>query len=159
MTEQEKRIKAVKHVVNDYTNLVSSGTLIKTHHEAPINTHVQYSFLVECRKFSGFFSNSGKPHPEDILAKHFLQKKVRFKFPAWKKWEDHMNAHLFHLSYQRVKNTRAWTGFTANQEFLEEFKTAWKQFLEKLEEPYKPEFEAHIVERSTKPEYKGLDLR
>ena len=49
---------AILHVVNDYTNLVSSGTLIQQPHTPPINTHVQYSFLVECRKFAAFFTNN-----------------------------------------------------------------------------------------------------
>ncbi len=159
IAREEQIDRATVNRILNQEELIDMMAKLQTHHKAPINSHVQYSFLVECRKFSGFFSGSGKTHADDILAKHFLRRKARFKFPAWKKWADHMNTHLFHLSYQRVKNTRAWTGYTANQEFLEEFTTAWRQFLEKLEEPFKSEFEAHIVERSSQPEYRELDLR
>jgi hypothetical protein len=42
-------LKAVHHVVHDYVNLVSAGTLIYQSPRPPLNSHVQYSFIVQCR--------------------------------------------------------------------------------------------------------------
>jgi len=153
------KLGAILHIVNDYTNLVSSGTLIQAAHKPPINTHVQYSFLVECRKFAAFFRNNRGPKGTDIASSDYLKAKLRFKLPVWKAWHDHMNVHLLHLSYDRLSSKIQWTGHTVNADLLDEFQRAWKLFLAKVEEPYKSEFERQIAARESKPEYKGLDFR
>jgi hypothetical protein len=165
MTEEEKRLAAVRHMVHDYTNLVSAGTLIHQSPKPPLNSHVQYSFIVQCRKFADFFSNRvSRLGKDDMMAKHFVGSKVRFTSKEWKKWEDHMNAHLFHLSYKRVKNTRPWTGYGVNQAILDEFRADWRLFLSKLPEPYKSKFREEIKGRQApdangRPsEFKDLDL-
>ena len=61
MTKQEKGLEAVHHVVHDYANLVSSGTMAVCGHHLgreftpPVNTHVGHAFLVNCRKMYEFF--------------------------------------------------------------------------------------------------------
>ncbi|MFI5381966.1 MAG: hypothetical protein ACHRHE_21940 [Tepidisphaerales bacterium] len=66
MPTQQELLDAVHHVVHDYANLVSSGTMAATgkHLETPltppINTHVGHAFLVNCRKMHHFFT----PPPE-----------------------------------------------------------------------------------------------
>jgi len=153
------KLGAILHIVNDYSNLVSSGTLIQQDQMPPIKTHVQYSFLVECRKFAAFFGNKRGPKGADIASKDYLKAKLRFNLPVWKAWHDHMNVHLMHLSYDRLSSITQWTGHTVNADLLAEFQKAWKLFLAKIEDPYKSEFEIQIEARSRKPEFKGLDFR
>ncbi len=58
---QTDLLDGVRHVVHDYANLVSSGTmkLDDTHAGKqlvpPVNTHVGESFLFNCRKMYEFF--------------------------------------------------------------------------------------------------------
>ena len=153
------KLSAILHIVNDYTNLVSSGTLIYQAPTPPINTHVQYSFLVECRKFAAFFWNNRGRKRNDIVSKDYLTTKLSIKLPVWKAWHEHMNVHLLHLSYDRLNSTIQWDGHTVNADLLAEFQQAWKLFLSKVEEPYKSEFERQIQVREGKPEYAGLDFR
>ena len=155
--EESDKIDAVLHIVNDYTNLVSSGTLIQSNHQPPINTHVQYSFLVECRKFAGFFLNSGTSSRE-IKSRDYLNRTMRLKLPVWRKWHDHMNVHLMHLSYDRIHSQTEWDGRIVNAQLLSEFRNAWKLFLPNVAEQYKSEFEKQIAASSSKAEYRGLDL-
>ena len=145
MTEEEKRKAAVQHVVHDYANLVSARTEICRFPKPPLNSHVQYSFLVGCRKFGIFFSSTPPRHKDEIVACHFLRKKVSFDLTEWSKWRDHMNVHLLHLSYGRVDDTRPWTGYDdLNKEILEEFRAAWKKFRAHVHEPYKAEFAKQV---------------
>jgi hypothetical protein len=150
--------RAILHIVNDYTNLVSSGTLIQKVPQPPISTHVQYSFLVECRKFAGFFRNNRGPKGTDIVSKDYVNMK-RVKLPVWNEWHDHMNQHLMHLSYCRLYSKTQWNGHTVNAVLLDEFRRAWKLFLAEVEEPFRSEFETHVAARASRPEYSGLDFR
>ena len=93
------------------------------------------------------------------MAKHFVGSKVRFKLREWSKWDDHMDKHIFHLSYGRIKNARAWTGHTENREILNEFRAAWRLFLSKLPEKLNAEFEKEIAKKvSADSEFRDLDL-
>jgi hypothetical protein len=161
MSAKENRaLKAVRHVVHDYVNLVSAGTLLYRPLRPPFNSHVQYSFIVQCRKFAHFFLNQASRGHDDILASHFVGKKIKFGFKEWSKWFDHMDKHIFHLSYGRVKNTRPWTGYAENREMLEQFRTAWRLFLSKLPDEFKAEFDKEI-DKKLRPEseFRDLDLR
>lgn len=153
------KLRAILHIVNDYTNLVSSGIHIYRAHKPPINTHVQYSFLVECRKFAAFFGNMRGRRGTDIASKDYLAAKLSIKLPVWKAWHEHMNVHLMHLSYDRLNSTTQWDGHSVNADLLAEFQKAWKLFLSKVEEPYKSEFERQIQIRESKSAYLGLDFR
>src|SRR5882762_10084954 len=157
MTHSDMMV-VIQHVVHDYALRVSAGTEIKTYHKPPINTHIQYSFLVGCRKFADFFLNNRGGHGDGIIAKDFLGTKFGFKFSVWKKWLKHMNTHLFHLSRARVESTTQWTGQEINQQLLDEFMSAWKKFRPLVHEPFRSEFERQILLQSSKPEYQGLDL-
>ena len=154
MTTTEK-LAAIVHVVNDHTNLVSAGIIIQSAHEPPVNTHVQYSFLVECRKFAGFFRNNRGPKRRDIVSKDYLNAKLRVKLPVWRGWHDHMNVHLMHLSYDRLNSKTQWDGHTVNDQLLDEFQRAWKLFLANVQDPYLSEFHRQIAARESKPEYQG----
>jgi hypothetical protein len=156
MDTEQQRLDMVIHIVNDYTNLVSAGMLLKQAHPPPVNTHVQYAFLVECRKFANFFADQrGK---NEAIAKDYVARRLGASLPTWKAWHKHMNVHLMHLSYDRLTSTTQWTGHTINRQLLDEFMKAWKLFLSKLHEPFATEFEKRISARSKKPEYKGFDF-
>ena len=88
MTEEERDLAAVRHVVHDYVCLVSAGTSIYGNPRPPINSHVQYSFLVFCRKFGHFFMNQRGRGMNDMAALDFVGK-LRFKplLPTWFEWD------------------------------------------------------------------------
>jgi hypothetical protein len=158
MTKEQKRLAAVHHVVHDYTNLVSSGTLTKTALKAPINTHVQHAFLLNCRKMAAFFLNLGED--DDILSRDFVApKKVGFKL-SWKRhWQGAMNKQLLHLTYSRIDKAKPWDG-TPNEVSLREFQAAWKKFLDNVEEPYRSKFSDEIaLKLGPKSEFRSLELR
>lgn len=156
MSEQ-KRLGAVHHVVHDYVNLVSSGSLLQTALRPPLNTHVQHAFLLNCRKMAAFFLNLRERR--DILSKEFLTAKVGFGL-SWKKtWHKAMNKQLLHLTYDRIDAATPWDG-TSNKVLLEEFRAAWKKFLVSLEEPYKSKFNEEIALKLVPgSEFRHLDLK
>jgi hypothetical protein len=161
--DQTLRLEAIHHIVHDYVNLISAGTEIPKEPKPPLNSHVQYSFILQLRKFANFFSNERRRTKGrngrldiDILAKDYVGSKIRYKLTEWKRWEDHMNTHIFHLSYQRTKNTRSWTGYKENPLMLAEFRSAWRLFLSKTPEPYRSEFDEEIERKRV--ETPDLDL-
>jgi hypothetical protein len=119
---------------------------------------VQYSFIVQCRKLAHFFLSRGTR--DDILASHFIGKKIGFELKEWSTWKDHMDKHILHLSYGRVKNTWPWTGHHENRRMLNEFRTAWHLFLSKLPHRFVAEFNAEIAKKlRPDSEFRDLDLR
>ena len=160
MITQENLQKAVYHVVHDYANLVSSGTMaVQGHHldkrfDPPVNTHIGHAFLANCRKMYEFFMFT--PKNGYIRAKDFLPE-VTFDLPNWGSWHGHMNEQLMHVTIARVENRKEWKGHNENKLFLEEFKHAWKEFLCNLEESYKSMFNSEIIKRLDS-EFRGLDL-
>jgi hypothetical protein len=151
------RLEAVNHVVHDYAILISAGELTQRHHVPPINSHIQYSFLVACRKLAGFFLNLREKN--DILSKEFLPgKQVGFKVPLWKDvWHEAMNRQLLHLSYDRVDKAKSWDG-KDNAELLRQFRKEWKKFLGSLEDPFDARFAKEIAaKKSSEYGSYGLD--
>jgi hypothetical protein len=159
----QKRLASIHHIVHDYVNLISAGTEMQRPLRPPLNSHVQYSFILQYRKFADFFSNeryrgSHKKGDVDIVAADFTGKKIRFSLPEWKKWDTHMNGHIFHLNYLRSRNTRPWTGY-ANPRMLGEFRAAWKLFLSKVPEPYRSRFREEVAKKlQPDSEFRDLDL-
>src|SRR5271170_4740318 len=103
MTNEDRRKRPSHHVVHDYVNLISAGTEIQRSPKPPLNSHVQYSFILQYRKFADFFANKRKKigrrkGDKDLLARDFVNRKLRFDLREWRKWEDHMNTHIFHLN-------------------------------------------------------------
>jgi hypothetical protein len=136
-------LDAVHHVVHDFAILVASGDLIKTFHEPPINSLIQDTFLMSCRKFGAFFSNRGRTN--EMLVNDFLSTPQNFDVPLWTEtWCKPMNRQLLHLSFERIRGSLSWDG-SANRELLEQFRTAWRKFLEALEEPFFSEFARQIA--------------
>lgn len=152
---------AVQHIVHDYAVLVSAGMEVTKSHRAPLNHHVQYSFLVQCRNFGEFFSRKPARRKNDIQARNFIGRKTTFKFKEWSKWATHMDKHLFHLTYDRVKNTRLWKGGNDNSVLLAEFQAAWRTFhaSPQLSSRVKAEFHKEITKKLSEPAFADLDLR
>ena len=95
MIEEELRITAVHHVVHDYADFVSAGTEIYKHRIPPLNAHVQYSFIVGCRKFGVFFGEKPSKYRPEMFAGDFLGEPVSFNLDLWTVWRGHMNSHFF----------------------------------------------------------------
>jgi hypothetical protein len=170
MPLQAELIAGVRHVVHDYANLVSAGTmkLTDTHArkalEPPVNTHVGEAFLFNCRKMYEFFlypTYACKGKGDDIGASLYLQhcsKLPDFRLQEWARWHDPMNKQLLHVTFARVNKPKVWEGHDENKLFLDEFKSAWKLLLRSLADPFKTEFDTQIAARLNS-EYAGLDLR
>lgn len=163
--EEAIRIKAAHHVVHDYANLVSSGTLTQPEPaqladiRPPVNTHIQHAFLLNCRKLADFFKNSPK-WPDDITAKDFTGSADEFILKEWELWGQPMDKQLAHLTYARVTASVPWDGYNANRLLLNEFQVAWKLFLGKLQEPFSEIFENEISRKEQpESEFRDLDLR
>ena len=163
MTIEEKRKRPSHHVVHDYVNLISAGTEIERKPKPPLNSHIQYSFILQYRKFANFFSNkrrrASKKGDIDMLAKDFVSPKIRYKLPEWKEWDAHMNAHIFHINYLRTRNSRPWIGYSENVKMLEEFRREWKRFFDALPGAKKAEFKEEIdLKRVPRSEFENLEL-
>ncbi len=162
--QRTERKRPSHHVVHDYVNLISAGREIEQAHPPPLSSHALYSFVVQYRKFADFFANKRKRIGRnrgdvDMLAKDFVSSKIRYNLREWRKWEDHMNTHLFHLNTFRTRNSRHWTGHTEVPQMLKEFRAAWKLFFDGLPDPRKAEFKEEIaLKLAPKSEFANLDL-
>jgi hypothetical protein len=150
---EARKLKAIRHIVNDYSNLVWLATaMVNTKKYADIErSYFSFSFLLFYRALAGFLSNRRfrdrhRKGDIDISAKDFVGGKNRFTLSAWGKWDDHMNAHLFHLGYLRTRNSRPWNG-EALEPMFEELTTQWKRFCDELREPYRTEFRSAVDKR------------
>ncbi len=165
MPERDERLKAISHIVYEYANLIASGEMLQAAFKPalvpPANTLVQQAFLLSCRKMADFFLQVA-PKQDDVNACHYLN--PEFDLPTWREWKEAVNKQLAHITYYRTSRAKAWTG-RANQPLLEEFRAAWRQFLARLEEPYKSEFDQQITKRQSpnvhgrESEYRRFDLR
>ena len=158
MPDPNRVRRAIPHIVYEYANLISSGTLLNQSLEPPCNTHVQDAFLLSCRKLADFFSNRSKPH--DVMARHYFPPKrvPKFRLREWTAWKLVMDKQLAHITYGRVDQPVPWDD-SKNHVLLSEFRQAWRRFLSELEQPYKTEFDAEIDKRRTSAGYGDLDLR
>jgi hypothetical protein len=163
--DNQTLIKAVHHIVHDYANLMSSGTLTqpddaeKANIQPPVNTHIQHAFLLNCRKLADFFNNS-TDWPDDIIAKHFTGSSEKPILKEWDYWGKPMDKQLAHLTYTRVTAPVPWDGYKANRLLLNEFQAAWKLFLNKVQEPFEVIFDSEISKKEqSNSEFKDLDLR
>jgi hypothetical protein len=159
---QAALLMGVRHVVHDYANLVSAGSMkLSDRHagkalEPPVNTHVGEAFLMNCRKMYEFFVYD---HKKDyIRASLYLKQTVKFKLASWALWHEAMSNQLLHLTLARASRPKVWEGHNENRLFLDEFRSAWQLMLRNLKDEFKTEFEAQIA-AGLNSEYAGLDLR
>ena len=156
--DPNKLKRSIHHIVYEYANLISSGTLLTTPLAPPCNTHVQDAFLLGCRKLADFFLS--RQQLDDVTARHFFGPKATLKLqlPEWRRWQRVINKQLAHITYTRVARPQTWDG-TRNPVLLAEFRRAWKQFFERLEEAHRAEFEREIAAKLKSPGFGHLDLR
>ena len=140
--DEGRKLQVIKHIAHDWSMLVK---LIDNPHPkpSPLNHATERAFLVECRKFANFFKNNRGPHNEDAVSKDFVNKHFKPKLSVWKKWHDHINRQLMHLSYARVENTESWDG-SATAPIYAEMKDTWAKFLPCIDPRYKTEFDAQL---------------
>jgi hypothetical protein len=150
---EARKLKAIRHIVNDYSNLAWAGAAMgqRAKYADIERSHFSFSFLVFYRSLAGFLLNRpGKDKHRkgdiDILAKHFVGGKTSFPLREWARWNDHMNAHLFHLGYLRTRNSRAWNGEALEPMFVE-FTAQWRRFCDELKEPYRTEVGSAVQKR------------
>src|ERR1017187_5971582 len=99
---EEKRFKAIVHVVHEYANFVSSAEMVLTGCDVdgvpfkpPINTHVSHAFYLNCRKLADFFQNKRGKDRDDITA-NFYVPGFKAELPVCENWRIPMNKQLAH---------------------------------------------------------------
>ncbi len=171
MTEQEKqqRLKAVHHVVHEYTNFISSAEMVKTGLDTdgvpfkpPINTHVSHAFYLNCRKLADFFRNAKSKEGDNIMAEHFAPG-FKAALPVCTDWRLPMNKQLAHVTYARDMSARE-IDRAACEALYKELKDTWREFRKGLlGGPFEDEFTKKIKERKPYPngqlsEFRHYDL-
>jgi hypothetical protein len=155
----DKVASAIHHVVYEYANLVSTGTLLKGWLAPPINTHVQDAFLLSCRKLADFFRYASRDKP-DVLASHYVPE-CNFELPVWQKYHSVANVHVAHISYTRLELRQSWDGSLSGP-LLEEMQQAWRLLLDSLaakSPSLRNEFDREISLCLHKVGFENLNLR
>ena len=163
MPTQREKLEAIQHVVYEYANLVSAGCMLFSGKDPtgvllqpPVNTHVQDSFLLSCRKMADFFHKG--EYKDDVKASHYIDLFTR-TLPKTEKLTKHLNKNLAHVSYSRIKEKLVWDG-KENAPLLEEHQKAWREFLLKLKGTgFHSKFEEEISRRNTRDGFEELNLR
>jgi hypothetical protein len=139
----------IEHIVYEYSNLVFGGEHTLKAPGAPIDVLAQNAFLMVCRELYEFFGRRSKK--PDIRAIHYCNA-VPFRKPSlrkWKAWKKAIDRQVAHLSYGRVTDAKRWIGHDGtNAALLEEFRTAFLEFLKHVDARYRPEFDRRLAERS-----------
>lgn len=139
----QRKLDMIQHIVYDCGKLVEIFKAPE-HRPHPLNHAVERAFLVECRKFADFSQNKRgpmrDPSQQDAIAKDFVSKRFRPTLDMWKKWQDHINRQLMHLSYGRVDDTELWDG-SANQPIFGDLCVVWDEFLRCVDPKFRPEFD------------------
>lgn len=79
--------------------MVNSGEHLGVPLQPPVNTHVAYAFLLNCRKFADFFSTGSG---DDINGVHFLQGTVvTFNVKTCTSWKKCIHKQLAHITGTR----------------------------------------------------------
>jgi hypothetical protein len=151
MTEQEKRLAAVHHVVHEYANFVSSAEMVLrgtdiygNGFKPPLNTHVGHAFYLNCRKIADFFLNK-RDGDDNIMAEHFAPS-FKATLKTFEYWRGPINKQLAHITYARDSKAREIKS-PDQQDLYTELQQAWQDFRRQLPEPYRAEFTRKIKER------------
>ena len=144
------------HILHDYSELLSAYKEIERCHTPPLNRHSLYSFIAHYRKFAVFFSNPGNRGARErrrkrgeMHASDFTNKALRYDLREWRRWENHMNTHFFHLNLFRTENTRPWTGHQEVPRMMQQMDVAWKLFVANLKEPWLSEYSDEMALRAS----------
>src|SRR6185503_10105523 len=137
MTEEERRRLAVRHVVHEYANFISSGKMVQTGldidgvlFQAPINTHVSHAFYLNRRKLADFFQNK-RGCNDDILAEHYVSG-FKGNLPEFDKLRERINKQLAHVTYARDTKVAKAITKEESRKLYAELKDTWKEFRKAL---------------------------
>lgn len=156
------RTSGVIHVCYEYANLISAAYW-SIHGQAPWRTHADDAFLLGYRKLRDFFLKdrrsirNGEELP-DILARDYVPvgSTRTWTLATWEAvWQVEMDKQLAHITFKRDKewDHRKWVPV------LEvEMRTAWAEFLNAADTPYKGDFMSRLSECRSKPGFDKLRL-
>jgi hypothetical protein len=152
MIEEQKRLAAIHHLVHEYTNLVSSAEIVTTgtdvdegYLKPPINTHVSHAFYLNCRKLADFFQNVSSRQGDNIMAAQYVSG-YKADLIVSDAWRDAINKQLAHVTYARDERPQEISRETERALYAE-LKETWRQFRDRLPEPYRSEFKRKVKER------------
>lgn len=153
MTAEERRLRqAIRHVVHEYANFVSSAEMTLTGRDIdgnyfapPINTHVSHAFYLNCRKLADFFLNIQSRERDNVLANHYVSG-YRKQLNVHSRWRKRINKQLAHLTYARDGGPREIKARTQRLLYAEMKKT-WSAFRWKLPKLYAAEFVRQVQKR------------
>lgn len=141
---EKRRLAAVRHVVHDYANFVSSAEMAITGRhrdkgfDPPINIHINHAFLLNCRKMTDFFGLCVQS--DDVIAAHYVSG-FNVALPTCNLWRGRVNKQLAHVTDRA--NAKEVTS-RAQIDMYSELVQAWKDFLRDLPEPFAASFEKEI---------------
>lgn len=151
MPTEHARLLAIRHIVHEYANFVSSAEMVLTgrdvegkYFKPPINTLVSHAFYLNCRKLADFFQNRTIAK-DDVLAKHFVSD-FTAKLPVCEEWRTPINRQLAHISYRRDVDSREITR-DAQQALYDELKRTWRELRSQLPQSFAAEFDRQLRER------------
>ena len=154
--------EGIGHTCYEYANLMSAAYWTM-HGAAPWRTNADDAFLLGYRKLGDFLLNrtrstrNGDELP-DILALDYLPSGYA---PTWtlvtwtKQWRTEMNRQLAHLSFIRDKE---WIHYKWVPVLEGEFRAAWAEFLNAVDQQYRGEFAAQIAHCQRKQGFAGIKL-
>lgn len=166
--DEIRRLEAIRHIVHEYANFVSSAEMVLTGKDTggrallpPLNTHVSHAFYLNCRKIAEFF---GVGKTEDDVSAHHFSSPFQVMLPHSDKWRVPINKQLAHITYTRNKTT-AEIDTGACRELYGELRSRWKAFRAALcGSIYEGEF-GYQVRKRLRPypdgmpsEFRGYDL-
>jgi hypothetical protein len=140
--------------------MVISGQHLHQRFDPPVNSHVFHAFLLNLRKVADFLGRSSHGKrlvngKDDIVADHYVPGFVA-PLPHCDAWRDPVNKQLAHLTYTRDHGAKEITK-QASQEMCDELTHAWKDFQDKLQEPFRSKFHQEITDKLA-TEFRELDL-
>lgn len=128
---EKKRVDAIRHIVHEYANFVSSAEMVLTGRDIcgaafkpPLNTHVGHAFYLNCRKLADFFQSGGRN--DDIKACDYVPG-FRAALPVSDTWRGPINKQLAHVTYARDDNPREIEPATCAA-LYDELKQVWRDF-------------------------------
>ena len=153
MTVQERKYwKAIRHVVHEYANFVSSAEMTLTgkdikgsHFESPINTHVSHAYYLNCRKLADFFLSIQSKQSDNVLANEYVSG-FTVALRVHKRRRGRINKQLAHITYARNSGSREIKKRTQGLLYLE-LKKTWRLFRKRLPKLYADEFVRQLKKR------------
>jgi hypothetical protein len=115
-----------------------------------VRSNLAFSYFLPYRAFADFFTMNRYKDPKtgdvDVHAVDFSDYD-RYENSRWKARRPHMNTHLFHINYSRVRNTTPFDSTSVIDAIHPEFEANWKNFIDNLRDDFPRLFKEHIDSR------------